>query len=212
MPFVDDIVAAAKDESLSGRGLYIGCGNGRNYAPLVRAGLDLIGFDLSGTALRQLAERAPALRGALVQGGIRALRGESAYSPVIAIQVFQHGDRAECHEQINAALRLVRTGGLFCLRVNAVGTDIAHRYEMVGRHDDGGFTIRYLDGPKEGLLIHFFSEREIRDLLEKPFRPVLDLRFQLTQRDEPGAGQWSQWEGIWRKGRHAAFTGSGLLI
>lgn len=40
--FIDDIVAAAKAASADW-GLYIGCGNGRNYIPLTKAGLDLIG-------------------------------------------------------------------------------------------------------------------------------------------------------------------------
>ena len=34
-------------------GLYIGCGNGRNYVPLVEAGLDLVGLDVSATAIRR---------------------------------------------------------------------------------------------------------------------------------------------------------------
>ena len=38
--FVDDIVAAAKDAGVD-RGLYRGCGNGRNYIPLTESGLDL---------------------------------------------------------------------------------------------------------------------------------------------------------------------------
>ena len=38
--FVEDIVAAAKDAGAD-QGLYIGCGNGRNYIPLTEAGLDL---------------------------------------------------------------------------------------------------------------------------------------------------------------------------
>jgi hypothetical protein len=35
----EDILAAARAFGLT-RGLYVGCGNGRNYLPLVAAGLD----------------------------------------------------------------------------------------------------------------------------------------------------------------------------
>jgi SAM-dependent methyltransferase len=59
--FVHDIVAAARDAGADG-GLYIGCGNGRNYIPLAEAGLDLTGLDISGTAIAQLAVRLPARR------------------------------------------------------------------------------------------------------------------------------------------------------
>jgi SAM-dependent methyltransferase len=58
VPFVRDIVAvASRDGLLGGTGLYIGCGNGRNYLPLVSAGLDLTGLDVSLEALRELAVR-----------------------------------------------------------------------------------------------------------------------------------------------------------
>ena len=56
--FTGDILAAARQAGLT-QGLYIGCGNGRNYLPLVAGGLDLTGLDISATAIAQLAARAP---------------------------------------------------------------------------------------------------------------------------------------------------------
>jgi hypothetical protein len=54
LPFVADILAAARDHDLVGEpGIYIGCGNGRNYLPLVVGGLDLTGLDISATAIAQ---------------------------------------------------------------------------------------------------------------------------------------------------------------
>ena len=49
LPFVEHILTTFHhDPSLRhGIGLYIGCGNGRNYLPLVHAGLPLYGLDLS---------------------------------------------------------------------------------------------------------------------------------------------------------------------
>lgn len=44
--FTGDILAAVRQAGLT-RGLYIGCGNGRNYLPLVAGGLDLTGAELS---------------------------------------------------------------------------------------------------------------------------------------------------------------------
>src|SRR5712691_4318205 len=70
--FVHDIVVAAKDAGAD-RGLYIGCGNGRNYIPLTEAGLDLTGLDISGTAIAQLAARLPARRCRLITGDLSAL-------------------------------------------------------------------------------------------------------------------------------------------
>ena len=69
--FARDIIGAARCVNLR-RGLYVGCGNGRNLVPLSDAGLDLIGLDVSSRAVAQLRERRPCAAG-LVVGGIDAL-------------------------------------------------------------------------------------------------------------------------------------------
>src|SRR5207248_3084522 len=73
---------------LGGDGLYIGCGNGRNYLPLVDGGLDLVGLDVSAAALAKLAERAPGRSERLIHGDLRALPPSASYRLVIGIQVF----------------------------------------------------------------------------------------------------------------------------
>lgn len=193
--FVADILAAARRAGLTS-GLYIGCGNGRNYEPLVRGGLDLTGLDISDVALRQLSARMPERRGSLVRGDLSALPEETRYGVVIGIQVFQHGHAEAAHAHLAAARARVAPGGLMAVRVNAAGTDIAFAHRVTGRNDDG-VTIRYLDGPKAGLEIHFFGEAELRGLFAIGFEPVLAPRAQVTWRQPPEAGQWTQWEGIW---------------
>jgi len=42
--FVNDILEAVVSTDTAPTGLYIGCGNGRNYLPLADAGLDLVGW------------------------------------------------------------------------------------------------------------------------------------------------------------------------
>ena len=195
--FTSDILAAARQAQVS-RGLYIGCGNGRNYLPLVAGGLDLTGLDISAAAIPQLADRAPGRRDRLVHGDLSALPGAAAYPLIIGIQVFQHGDRAAAHAHIHAARDRLTPGGLFCLRVNATATDVWPRHVVTEQHPDGGFTVRYLTGPKQGLLIHFFTASELSSLFTGAFTPVLPPRLQKTRRDPPGPGQWSQWEAIWR--------------
>ena len=194
--FVTDILAAARRAGLTS-GLYIGCGNGRNYEPLVRGGLDLTGLDISDVALRQLSARMPERRGSLVRGDLSALPEETRYGVVIGIQVFQHGHAEAAHAHLAAARARVAPGGLMAVRVNAAGTDIAFAHRVTGRNDDG-VTIRYVAGPKAGLEIHFFGEAELRGLFAIGFEPVLPPRAQVTWRQPPEAGQWTQWEGIWR--------------
>lgn len=200
VPFVHDIIAVARSYGLlNSRGLYVGCGNGRNYLPLTAAGLNLTGLDISRQALDQLAKRVPEHRDRLVHGDLTALPTGETFDLIIAIQVFQHGDRATAHTALRQAQDKLKPGGLFCLRVNAVGTDLWPDYELTEQDPDGGFTIRYVTGPKTGLQIHFFSQTELTTHFADNFHPVLPLRLDQTYRRPPQPGQWSQWEAIWRK-------------
>src|SRR5882762_4870713 len=49
LPFVERIVDTLRADASAwnGTGLYVGCGNGRNYLPLVDAGLVLLALDVS---------------------------------------------------------------------------------------------------------------------------------------------------------------------
>jgi SAM-dependent methyltransferase len=201
LPFVADILVAARAHRLlDDGGLYVGCGNGRNYLPLVAGGLDLIGLDVSATALAQLATKAPERSGRLIQGDLGALPAEATFPIAIGIQVFQHGDRATAHEHVRAAQRRLAPGGLFCLRVNAVGTELEYEHDVTESDSDQGFSVRYRAGPKAGLEVHFFAEVELAELF-KGYVSVVGLRLVRTWRVPSERGQWSQWEAIWRKPR-----------
>ena len=107
--FARDIIDAARSRNLA-RGLYIGCGNGRNFIPLSEAGLDLIGLDISARAVAQLRQRRPSTAG-LIVGGIDALRPSAEFDLVIGIQVFQHGHRDQAHQHLTGAAARVAPGG-----------------------------------------------------------------------------------------------------
>ena len=130
MPFVRDILTAALENRIE-HGLYVGCGNGRNFVPLSRAGLTLTGVDDSAVALQQLTQRCPSYRERLLLGDLSSLPARSRFPLVIGIQAFQHGNRATCHANIRTARGHLERGGLFCLRVNATGTEYPHEVEEV---------------------------------------------------------------------------------
>ena len=196
--FVRDIVAAAGERGLR-HGLYVGCGNGRNLLPLLDAGLDLTGLDISGRAIEQLRARRLDRAARLITGDLAALPPAARYDLVVGIQVFQHGTRAQAHQHLAAAAARVRAGGLLCLRVNAAGTDIEHAHRRFEEHGDGSFSVRYRSGPKAGLDIHFFTAAELAAVVGGVFGAVLPPRRHSTWRTPPGRGQWSQWEAIWQR-------------
>jgi SAM-dependent methyltransferase len=194
---ISRIIDLAQRRGLN-EGLYIGCGNGRNYIPLREAGLKLVGIDISTQAIEQLRRLQPTIRAdSLLQGTVHDLPADMSFPLVVGIQVFQHGTAATAAEHIAAAAARVRPGGLFAIRVNAVGTYVYPAHRVVEQHD-GGFTVEYLTGPKHGLNVHFFSGPELRGLLTSlGFWEADAMRLVTHQRIPPEPGHWCQWEGIW---------------
>ena len=136
--------------------------------------------------------------GCLQRGTVQDLAPGISFPLVIGIQVFQHGTGAAAAAHIRAAGARVSPGGIFAIRVNAAGTDV-HPAHRVIEEKDGAFTVEYLDGPKRGLDIHFFSGPELSGLLESAgFDEIESLRQVTHERLSPQTGSWRQWEGIWK--------------
>lgn len=201
VPFVQSILAIleAHPTVVQDVGLYVGCGNGRNYLPLVNAGLDLWGLDVSSEAVARLGERLPRPDLRVLCGDFRSFHPVTPFGYLIAIQVFQHGAEADTIAYFDNVAMLLKPGGLFFLRVNSINTDIFHRHTVIERNGFGGLTVRYEEGPKRDLLVHFYSQRELAERTRRQFRPLLHPREDVTRRPPPRTGCWAQWEGIWQK-------------
>ena len=199
IPFVAQILAVLQRRRAVGAGLYVGCGNGRNYLALVEAGLTLYGLDLSAQALQMLATRQPTLAPYLICGDFRRFQCPRPISYLIAIQVFQHGSMADVTTYFERVRALLPPGGLFFLRVNSVATQILHVHSIVERTALGGITIRYHEGPKRDLPVHFYSREELEALASGAFRPIAEPHEDFTRRVAPQTGSWAQWEMIWER-------------
>lgn len=201
LPFADEILATlrAAGSPAENRGLYIGCGNGRNYLPLVRSGLRLHGLDLSAEALRQLAIRQRTRSPRLICADFRTFASRRRFGYLIALQVFQHGVAADVARYFSGVRSLLASDGLFFLRVNATSTRIRWPHTVIERNDLGGFTILYDAGPKQGLPVHFYSRAELLDLTRDDFTVVAGPREDVTVRTPPGTGHWVQWEATWKR-------------
>lgn len=200
IPFVDDILTTLKHKNLAeAKGLYVGCGNGRNYIPLIDEGLQLGGLDISPEALQQIEAERPNSTNELVCADFLGYQPTAPLDYLISIQVFQHGTKDEAVKHFEKTASLLKTDGLFFLRVNSTATQIFHNHEVVETSPEGGKTIIYTDGPKAGLKIHFYTKEELESLTADSFDAVTALAEVAMDRKPPQTGKWVQWEGIWRK-------------
>ena len=193
LEFVREMAAELekRPEIRRSRGLYVGCGNGRNYLGLAKSGLDIIGLDVSAVGLGQIAAKEPSLAPKLVHGDFLGYSGRFGF--IVAIQSFQHGDASRAAGYFRKAASMLEAGGLLFVRVNDADTDIVHPHRVT-EGADGGFTVLYEDGPKRGLHIHFFSLYELEAAVAGSGMHMMRPPRKVTVRRGVGRGSWSQWE------------------
>lgn len=201
LEFAETIIRTVADsDGLSGgKGLYVGCGNGRNFVRLASAGLDLEGIDPSPEAIAQLAARYPPAAARLRCVDLEHFVTDTKFDYLIAIQVFQHGDASETARHFKKASELVRRGGALFLRVNSASTEVHFGHRVKERSAGGSFTVRYVDGPKRGTDVRFFSKRDLIGRLSRNgFEIEAGPSEDRAKREPPKTGTWSQWEVVAR--------------
>lgn len=200
IPFVDEILATLiANNQLRSKGLYVGCGNGRNYIPLIDVGLRLTGIDISPEALRQIESKRPDNPNELVCADFLDYQPPGRFEYLVSIQVFQHGSQEEVAMYFEKTAQILKPGGLFFLRVNSTATQIYYKHEVTETDSDGGKTVEYIEGPKAGMSIHFYSKKELERLTAGILDPVNTLEEVIMARSPAQSGQWAQWEGVWRR-------------
>ena len=201
LPFVSTILATLRQhpQVSGGAGLYVGCGNGRNYVPLARAGLDLYGLDVSEVALRELRRRLPLGSAKLICADFQSFAPAARFAYLVAIQVFQHGTQQDVEAHFKRVAEIVGSGGLFFLRANSTRAEIFFRHRRIDQNDAGGFSVECLEGPKSGLPVHFFTRAELLQLAGGAFRLAAEPHETFEIRPPPRRGSWAQWEAIFQR-------------
>lgn len=198
IPFVDEIAETVKAElGADAQGLYVGCGDGRNFIPLINKDLHITGIDSSGQAIAKLRKKRPDLR-----QHTQIMSFEEYFSPqsldfIAAIQVFQHGNEQVTTEYFAHSRRILRAGGLLFVRVNATSTDIVEDHEKYLENESGSFSVRYSGRRARKGQIRFYTERDLARLAEEHgFDVVSGFREETMPREDGTA--WTQWESTWR--------------
>ena len=149
--------------------LDLGCGVGRHVVHFSKLGIPVWGIDVSARALdvcmRWLADEGAAAQ--LAQGSVDDLPypGEH-FDVVVSHGVLDQVTLPVCRAALAEVRRVLRPGGLVHLNLRApdsfdygVGEEIEHG------------TWRLASGPEAGLPQHFFTEREVEELIA-PLRIV----------------------------------------
>ena len=170
-------------------GLYVGCGNGRNYSMLAKSLVNLVGLDVSRVGIEQIKNRFPEYKNRLVCQDF--LDHNGIYDYIVSIQSFQHGDKIITDQYFAKCCKLLKTGGVLHLRVNSSLTNILYRHEKIEK-STGAFTAVYLDGPKANMNIRFYSLKYLRRVLNKNGFKIINYRREIIPRRDNTS--WSQWE------------------
>lgn len=177
-PALDRWIEALREEGH--RVLDLGTGLGRNLIPLLEAGYEAVGMDISPAGLSRLYERLEALNlpCPLVQGDMLRLPfGPASFDWVIAFQTLHHGRRDHIAHVFSKVRRVLRPGGYFLFDLLSTDTD-SHRHRR--RLLDVGEVIEVepntfvAPGPILGgeMLPHHYSSRSELDHFLTGFTPV----------------------------------------
>ena len=131
LPFTRTILTELRKrpDILTQRGLYVEDGNGRNYIPLVKAGLYIIGLDISKVGIQQIIDRYPSFENRLVcEDFVNFHDGKFGY--VISIQSFQHGIATHVAQYFQRAARMLIPCRLLFIRVNSSNTEVQQPHQV----------------------------------------------------------------------------------
>jgi len=140
--------------------LDLGCGNGRHLIQFLKEGLDVVGMDISISALRLAWKwaREEKIKAKLLQADMRLFFPfqEGVFDGVFSNQVIHHARIADVRRTISEIYRILGSGGWAFITVSGkVDVGIGHQQIEPG-------TYIPLSGLEKGLPHHIFSEEEIR--------------------------------------------------
>jgi SAM-dependent methyltransferase len=199
--FLETILTGLNRQDIEGRGLYVGCGDGRNYLELLRQrpGLNLEGVDISDVGIGKLREKAPETEPLTRVEDFTRASYINTFDYLIAIQSFQNGDRDTTARFFAGTRRALKSGGKLFLAVNSVSTDIIEDYDFIEGSRSSGIVVRFKSGNKEGQYLHYYSKKELGSIAARNSFKVILGPVERSYIREDGRGRWVQWETVWQK-------------
>lgn len=142
------------------RVLDVGCGNGKTMIPLAKKKYDVIGLDISGTALKTLEEilKRSGIYANLVLGDMVAFPfHDGCFDTVLCNYVLTHLLDEDRIKGVNEIWRVLKNNGFLFIEV--FSTD-DFRYGKGKKIGENSFL------RKDGIIYHYFTYDEIKNLLK----------------------------------------------
>ncbi len=168
VPFIVDSLSLFKKQGTQ-RILDLGCGVGRNSIYLGKKGFDVVGVDISRSALKK-ADVWSKIEGIpnviFLRGSMTRLPFLSqSFHAVVSVSVIHHALKEDIREAIRAIHEVLKDDGLFI--ANLLSTK-DYRYGSGERLENGTFKVLEEFEEKQFREVHhFFSKKEILTLLRK---------------------------------------------
>jgi len=149
--------------------LDVGCGTGRFLIPMVQDGLNVIGLEPSSGMRKGLEINLKAAK-AILKGTVKIAIGESkkldfpdaSFDFVFAKGSIHHNTWEEIQQSFREAARVLKKGQFFLFQGRSPkDSALSHSEPVLG---DIGHTAKDLEGKKKGVIEHYFTEEEIRQL------------------------------------------------
>jgi len=139
------------------RVLELGCGNGKTSRALAERGCDVVGIDLSRSALRLCRSSVPKDAGGqtLLADARNLPFADRTFFAVVAFHVIGHLEKRNRERAAREVLRVLRSGGTLYF----TGFSREDFRAGNGRRTEPGTVQR-----KNGIATHYFSEEEVLDL------------------------------------------------
>lgn len=166
VPFVIEVLPAFKRYKIK-KVLDLGCGTGRHCIYLAKNGFEVVGLDVSESALRMANSwvRKEGLTNAVfMRGAMTNIPFDNRrFDAVISVSVIHHAVKEDIVKTIDEVYRTLKKNGIFLANIASVNDP---RYGSGQKVEDG--TFRILEAFEEKHfeeLHHFFTKREASELL-----------------------------------------------
>jgi len=157
--------------------LDLGCGAGRHSICLARNGFDVVGIDVSKSALRiakKWAQEGNLGKVRFVQGTMTHIPfRDSQFDAVISVSVVHHAVKRDIEETVDEIHRILKRNGTFLANLASVKDPRYGKGEMVEAD-----TFKMLEAFEEKRfeeLHHFFSRQKVSELLARFSKAEVEL-------------------------------------